>query len=481
MQTIRKMYRLLQELVNSKPLSFWLAGFLILVFSSLTSFLFLNGLDLFLWVIIASITAIGIYLISPRMWIYSVLLSSYFFYTKGGATGDETSSQPIIFAMAYHLSLGIWMFSHVFLQRKRLIKHWIDLLFFIYLGFAALNCMLALSNGVEFLDWLKGWQLFLVILYYLPIRELFTDKKSQQLLLMVCSLVLIGQGIWNVYQYKLALTNFKYATQLFYAGIRQGAAIFTVACLATLAGVLYTHKFKWKILLLIFHIFCFTVLIISLSRASWVGYAFGLILIGIFAKGKYFYQFIFGFTVTAVFVITFGFLFFEKYADVAVNIAGARFSSSASYSSDPSYLSRVYENESLLRGIKSYPIGGVGLQKVHNRYDAITRSTVINTYAHNNYIGMIQKLGIPIALLYFFIIGGFAFRSIVIARQVRDPFYIFLATSSFSGIASMAVINFVGSVFDLREGMFLLIIVFAFSFFAEQELQKQKAIQPYNY
>lgn len=466
-------HKIFPETIIPRPLTIWSASVFLSIYAAITSVALFYGMDLFLWVIIAAATAIGVYCISPKLWIYTVLLSSYFFYSKGGAIGDESSSQAIIFALTYHTSLAVWMFSHVLLKKQRLIRHWIDLVFLMYLGFAALNCFVALVNGVEFMIWLKGWQLFLIILYYFPIRELFTDRKSIHILLFVCSTVLAVQGIWNIYQYKMALTNFKFATQLFYAGIRQGAAIFSVASIVSLAGVLYTRKLNWKILLLGLHILFFTVLIVSLARAAWVGYAVGILLIGVFARGKYRKNFIVGASSTMTIILAVGLLFFGRYADTAWNVVSARFSSSASFSSDPSYLSRTYENESLIKGIEEYPIGGVGLQKEHNRYDAITRYTVTNTYAHNNYLGMMQKLGIPLALLYFFVIGGIVYRSLRLSRQLNDPFYIFLATSSYAGLCSMAVINFVGSIFDLREGMFMLAILFAFSFLAEQGLKKQ--------
>jgi hypothetical protein len=461
--------------ITSNPLSIWTVLMFLAVYTSIVCLTLLNGMDIVLWALLAGVTAIGIYCVSPRLWIYSVLLSSYFFYSKGGAGGEETSSQPIIFALVYHLSLAIWIFSHILLKRKKLIHSWIDLLFFVYLLFAALNCFLALSNGVEFLIWLKGWQLYLVILYYLPIRELFDNKKSQQTLLFVCTIVLLTQGIWNIYQYKLALSNFKWATQLFYAGIRQGAAVFSVASVASLAAFFYSRKPLWRILLLGFHIFCFIVLIVSLARAAWVGYAVGVVLMCIFARGKYLRSIILSASTTIAIVSVVSILFLGKYTDIAWNVASARFSSSAGFATDPSYLSRIYENESLLKGIKEYPIGGGGLQKEHNRYDAISRSTVINTYAHNNYLGMMQKLGIPLALLYFLTIGGVAYRSLRIARQLEDPFYIFLATSSYAALSAMAIINFVGSIFDLREGMFLLAILFAFSFIAEKALKNQQS------
>ena len=462
--------------LNSKPFSVWSAGLFVVLYGIVTTVALLKGMDLFLWVGVAAFLAIGVYSISPRLWIYSVLLSSYFFYTKGGATGEESSSQPIIFAMAYHASLAIWMFSQVFLKKKRLFTHWVDLLFVIFLGFAALNGLLALSNDVEFLVWLKGWQLFLIILYYFPIKELISDKKSQKVLLFVCAIVLVTQGYSNISLYRTTLSNFKFANQLLYAGVRQGAVVFAVASLATLAGVLYTKKLFWRILLIAFHLFCFAVLLVSLARAAWVGYAVGLVTIAVFTRGKYRKNFIIGLMSIITTVALIGVLFFGKIADVAWNVAVSRFSSSAGFATDPSYISRMNENESLIKDIEEYPIGGVGLQKEHSRYDAVARVSVINTYAHNNYLGMIQKLGFPLAILFFLIISGIAIQSIRLSRRLNDTFYIFLAISSAAGIVSMCVINFVGSTFDAREGMFLLAILFSFSFLAEQELKRQNAL-----
>ncbi len=464
--------------VNSKPFSVWSAGVFLAIYGGITALAILKGMDLFLWVAVAAITAIGIYCISPRLWVYTVLLSSYFFYTKGGAAGDESSSQSVIFAMCYHLSLAVWMFNHVLLKRKRLIRNWVDLLFIIYLAFLTLNCLIALSNGVEFMYWLKGWQLFFIVLYYYPLRELFPTKKSQQVLLFVCSLVLITQGIWNIYLYKQALSNFRWANQLLYGGVKQGAAVFTVASVVTLTGILYARKLSWKIVLLVLHIFCFAVLMISLARAAWVGYVFSVVIVGLFARGKYLRNFLTGVSLAITLIIGMVILFLGRNAEIVWNVASSRFSSSAGFATDPSYLSRINENEGLVNEIQEFPMGGVGLQKAHSRYDMITQSTSTNTYAHNNYLGMMEKLGIPLGMLYLLIIAGIIIHGMRIANRLKDPFYVFLATGSFAALSGMCIINFVGSTFDTRDGLFLLAVLFAFFFIAEREFVKQNSIIP---
>ncbi len=414
-------------------------------------------------IVVSAIAAIALCILKPTWWIYGVLLSTYFFY---GKSSTEETSLPLLLAMAYHASLFVWIFNHVVLKKQRFIKHWTDLLYLLFLVFLALNGSLSALNDVDFLNWIKGWQLFLIVVYYIPIREIFTEKKQQNILLAICAVVLTIQGISNIYLYKAALSNFKFASQLMYVGIRQGAAVFAVACLTTITGVLFTRNTYLRLILLCFHIFCFGVLLVSLSRAAWVGYAAGMLLIGLVMRGQYRKNFIVGTLTLSCTMLLVGYVFFGRYFDVATKVVNQRFSSSAKFATDPSYLSRTYENNVLIEGITDYPLGGEGLQNSHNRYDAINRYTVINTYAHNNYLGSAQKMGIPLAALYFGILLGLFIRNWLITMRTSDPRSLFFAISSLSGLSSMFVFNFVGSIFDQREGVFLVAVLFAFSFIA---------------
>jgi O-antigen ligase len=452
-----------QQMTPSKPLSFWVASIFFLVAVLLIFPAYILFGEMTSVIIIAGILAVSVYVLSPTLWLYSVVLSSYFFYDK---TITEESSKLILFAMAYHLSLFVWLFSHVFLKRKKLITHWIDLMFMIFLGFLTINGLIAVANDVEFLFWLKTWQLHLIILYYYPMRELCKDRNSQTILMVVFIVVLLIQGVSAIYTYKAALSNFKFASQLLYVGVRKGAGVITFASLASLVGVVFMQKRSLKIILLAFHFFCFTVLLISLARAAWVGYAIGLIIMLIFLRKQYRKQLIVGGLIIGSLIITTGSLFFGSKAELVLKVVNTRFSSSAQFATDPSYLSRIYENESLIKGIEDYPLGGGGLQTTHNRYDAISRTTTIGSYAHNNYLGSAEKMGIPLAALFFGILLAVFLRNWFVTRTLQDRRRLFFAISSSAGLVGVGVINFVGSVFDQREGMFLLAVIFAFSAFA---------------
>ncbi|MFN8360711.1 MAG: O-antigen ligase family protein [Candidatus Kapaibacterium sp.] len=462
---------------TSKTLSFWSASAAFVIISLLIFPTFMLMGEVASAIIIAGILALSVYILSPKVWLYSVLLSSYFFYTK---TITEESSALILFAMAYHASLFAWIFSHVILKRKKLITHWIDLMFMIFLGFLTINGLIALANDVELLFWLKTWQLHLIILYYLPLREICADRKSQTILLGVCTVVLIIQGVSAIYLYKTALSNFKFASQLLYVGVRNGASVFTVASLASLLAVLFTSKKIPKILLLVFHFFCFTVLLISLARAAWVGYAVGVLLMILLLRKTLRIQLLIGILLVSFSVGSIGFIFFNSKATLILNIINTRFTSSAQFATDPSYLSRIYENESLRKGIEEYPLGGGGLQTTHNRYDAISRTTTIGSYAHNNYLGSAEKMGIPLAALFFGILLSIVIRNWRIAWTSHDRRRLFFAISSSVGLVGIGVINFVGSVFDQREGMFLLAIIFAFSAFAYNLDERPTKLPPKN-
>ena len=114
------------KIPSTRPLSFLSSGiFLVATLSLLISSYFLFG-EIVVLGIVGGILAVSLCFLRPEWWIYGVMLSSYFFYAK---SPKEESSQPILFAMAYHLSLLVWMCGHIWLKKQKIIRHWIDLMF----------------------------------------------------------------------------------------------------------------------------------------------------------------------------------------------------------------------------------------------------------------------------------------------------------------------------------------------------------------
>lgn len=393
----------------------------------------------------------------PQLWIYSIVVSLYFFFNTNqddaGASG--LGGSEIAFGLYYHGTLFAWFIWQIFVRRKRLIRTQADSMFLLFTAILPLNFIIAYFNDVEPLVWLRGWQYYLLFLYYFPIREYFSSKQELRRLLIVWGMFILCASLVYVYQYKSKALDFKWANQIYYVGVRRAGYLYSVIALTCLTGLLLDigrwRKIAWSGLFLV----SFAVLIVSLARVAWLGFLVGMITLAItlpFRKRLSLIKYSLGITASIVVVAV---VFFPRIAGVAATIIELRLTSSSNLSKDPSYLSRVQETEQLFAGIIEHPFGGQGLQKEHMRYDMIDLRHIVSSYGHNGYANLTYLMGIPLAALFYGIIGYYTFAGLLRSRSATDKTAQLLFTMVGCGLIDSLFVNYGASVFNQREGLFL--------------------------
>lgn len=411
----------------------------------------------------------------PQLWIYSIVLSLYFFFNtnQDDAGPSGLGGSEIAFGLFYHGTLFAWFGWQIFVRRRRLVRTLADRMFLLFMVVLPFNGIVAYFNDVEPFLWLRGWQYYLLFLYYFPIREYFSDKRQLQRLLVVWGIFIAYAGLVYIYQYKTRALDFKWANQIYYVGVRRAGYLYSVLALMCLTGLLLDigrwRKSVWSGLFIL----SFSVLIVSLARTAWVSFLVGVVVLAIVLPTRKRLSLIaYSFGLISLITIV-ALMFFPRIASVAATIIQLRLTSSSNLSNDPSYLSRVQETEQLLIGIANSPLGGQGLQKEHIRYDMIDLHHIVSSYGHNGYATITYLMGIPLSMLFYAIIFYYTFAALKHSRSATDATSRLLFSMVGCGLVNSLVVNYAAIIFNQREGIFITVFFIAF-FGIATEIESRK-------
>ena len=397
------------------------------------------------------------FLYRPQIWIYTVVLSLYYFFhtTQEDAGASGLGWQEIAFGLFYHTTLFVWFAWQIFVRRTKLVRTGADRMFLLFMALLPLNFIAAYFNDVEPFVWVRGWQYYLLLLYYFPIREYFSDERDLRRLLGVWGILLCYTGVMQVIKYKAMMANFKWANQIYYMGVRRAGYFFSVLAIITLAGMLLDSGRLRKLVWTAAFLLSAAVLTVSLARTAWVGFLAGVIAMGIALPFRHRVR-LAAYSFGAVAVISVAALiFFPRIAGMAATVIQLRFASSANVGNDPSYLSRAQENEQLIAGTLDYPLGGQGLQKEHLRYDMIDLRHVVSSYGHNGYLTFSFLLGIPLAALFYSVVAYYTLAALWRARGAADGTARLLFAAVGGASVTSLVVNINGVVYNQRDGLFV--------------------------
>ncbi len=435
-----------------------LFSFIIIILgAALTALALWYNYWLILIVVVGGIGLLTAFLRKPQLWIYTVVLSLYFFFNanQDDAVGNGLGGQEIAFGLFYHCSLFAWFIWQIFVRRKKLVRTKADRIFLLFMALLPLNFFVAYFNDVEPMLWVRGWQYYLLFFYYFPIREYFSEERDLRRLFIMWGVLGLGAGVTYLYEYKTRVLNFKWANQIYYSGVRRASFLFSMFIIVCLTGLLLDKGRIKKLLWLSFFVLSTALVIVSMARTAWISVSIAVVVLAVILPFRERLKFIVYTGGVSVILIASAFVFVPRIANMAVTIINLRFSSSSNISSDPSYLSRTMENESLMTGIVKHPLGGNGLQKEHLRYDLLDKRHIVTIYGHNGYLTLTYLIGVPMAGLFYGILAYFAFASLLRARKTADISARILYSCIGCGLVNAFVINIMGSLFDQREGIFI--------------------------
>lgn len=414
-------------------------------------------------IVLASILAclfIYAFIKYPKFWLYFVAVFSgtYFVETKPGV-----SAYDVITGIFLLVGLLLWFIWMIGFKKVKLIRNSADKSLLIFFLLAPFNAIIAIINEVSFLDWLREFGSYAMILYYFPIRHHIKEKRDI-IIFLSCFSVSVLYCVFNqFYAYnQRAISMAVYAFEL-ERSLRINQTLFTAATIFGMVFTLHTRKLLLKIILLIFTILSFAALIVSFSRTFWVILIAVVFIMMFYIDKKSRIQII---TATIIIMATiFGivYLIFRENTFVLLKVAEKRLSSTAKGQKDESVQIRFSEYEKVLDGIKAYPLSGNGMGKKISFFDPFGLYTNHTNIIHNGYLWFLFRFGIPASLLIFYFYLYYLFRLEKLARKTEDKFSKTLYLGCFLLILLMIISDFTSAQFMYRDGIFTSLIAIAFA------------------
>ncbi len=419
-------------------------------------------------IVVGIIAALGLVVAmfrNPKVWLGTVLLLlPYFLFDSGKGL---SISEAIVGAFIIG-SVTIWTIFKVSTGYK-LIRGWSDLFIVGFIALSSLNVIIALANEVKLLDWLTEWMLFLILLYYFPLREYFGrsehDLRSFLVLLAVSTLVMAGLTAYDYYA--RSSEGLLYAYQILASRSRLFAPVFVGGALLALTAIFHVRTWRSRLLLVALTAVNLAGILQSFTRSLWVAF---LVCVAIVC---FFLSFTQNLRLVAACILAIGCMYAAAYTvnphltNIVTRIISKRFSTSTQFKGgDYSFEVRVIEADVAWRDIKRYPLGGAGIQAKILAWDPIVGYHIHKPFIHIGYLSLLYKLGPALSVLLVSVLIIFAARSFQGAMLVRNrmtskPIVRSVAISMLAFQPAVFSFIAVAGFFDQRYGNSMLAIMFA--------------------
>ena len=211
--------------------------------------------------------------IMARIWLTSAIVLLPFF---SKSTDAGIGLLEVMIAAYYHGSLILWFLWHLLVRRRKIFRNGGDVLSGLFFAASFFSVIVSYGNDVEPMQWIRSWQLPVLILFYFPIREHFRTRQQILYLIILLSLVFAGFGLYNLYEYKQVTAKFTYGYEVLYKGVRNDASMFGAAGIIALMMFISMKNITGKIVSISFATLYILVLMASLARTSWVAFLLSL-------------------------------------------------------------------------------------------------------------------------------------------------------------------------------------------------------------
>ena len=155
-----------------------------------------------------------------------------------------------------------------------------------------------------------------------------------------------------------------------------------------------------------------------------------------------------------------------KLADIGVRLIQRRFTSSTQLSGgDRSFETRLIEVNNAWRKVKLFPLGGSGLRARFVTWQPIEGWHNDVSFVHIGYVGLLHKVGFPLAIVMFSTLIGFNLQALKNAWSLRkyreSRHYRAVAVGALAFFPALYVTIFMAGIFDQRYGNVLMAFLFA--------------------
>jgi hypothetical protein len=429
---------------------------------------------------IATGVAIAVLLVTlmfswPKVWIAASILVLPLFLTE---SGEGISIFELAIGGSLILSISFWVLWRLATNYPSILRTWPDVAILLWLALSSLNIVVALLNGIDVISWLSEWSLFVLILYYLPIREYFGATESGRMnILTIIAFGSVIQALHSIWLFKQRMdTVLIYAFQVQAARSVLLGPLFLVVIIGCLIAYHSIESRRGRLLCIVAIVVNSAALFLTFTRTLWLLGALSIVLAMLFLNIRQITA-----TITSVFGVVLAgisaaFATVPRLAEVLVTIVKHRVLSSTTLrGGDFSFETRLIEAAATWRSILELPMGGQGIRYSILRWDPIYQMSVNTTFVHIGYLGLIMKLGFPLALFLIGVLTTFLIRGVYDVFSHRhtlllSPSLRIMGVTLVAFVPTFYVVIFMSGVFDQRYGVFLIAFLFAMSAILRDQL-----------
>jgi len=403
---------------------------------------------------------------NPKIWLALVLVSLPAFFVD---SGKGLSVSEAVVGGFLILSIIVWTGWQLAIDYRQVIQTWPDAALILFLLLSASNAAIAISNDIDFVSWLSEWLLLFLLLYYLPLRKYFgqTEQgRSQVLVLLSISACL--QALVSMWLFKQRMgESVLYAYQLESSRSVLLGPMFLVVIIGCLVGFFHSKSYRAKLGIVITGVLNAAALFLTFTRTLWLLAVISIAIVFFFLSFRQRVSTVVSVVGSVVLMLSLAYAFAPSLTDVVGTLLRRRIASSTQLKGgDYSFETRVIEASTAWRRAQESPLGGQGIRYVLVSWHPVHQWTSMTTFIHNGYVGLIMKLGIPMAAFLVAIVVSFFLTPMLdIARNrnylLANPMLRVIGITTLAYAPVMLVVIFMSGVFDQRYGVILLALLFA--------------------
>ncbi len=415
----------------------------------------------------------------PKTWLTAFFVALPFFLTD---SGKGLSVSEVAIGGFFMLTITIWTLWQIADPREQLVRWWGDFLLLLFLLLSLGNAFIAMANGVRLIDWVSEWSIYLLVLYYFPIRKYFTaDERSVRQVLILGAISTVLMALYSVVIYKQRMDEggAAFAYQLLSARSVLMGPFFVMAILIGIPAAFWVKR-AWRPFVALVVLINAGALALTFTRSLWLILAVSMLGFILYLKPWQNIKLVIAMSVVAISTYLAADAYNAKLTAVVLRMVENRIKSSSQLSGgDYSFETRLIEADAASNAIAKYPLGGSGIRATFVSWGPIEQFTWRKSFVHIGFIGLPYKLGIPLALIMFWTILLFTWRSItsglwVLFHRNLEPNSKALLVGTLLSYPTLYVVIFFAGFFDQRWGMVMLAFILAATSITHEIVERRR-------
>jgi len=310
--------------------------------------------------------------------------------------GEGFQVREVLYGLYYLSFLAIWFITRLFVYRDPIFEDSADWAMAFFLCWVSVSFGLTLLFGGSVQGAISEWIAFSMLAFYFPVKEACKSyRRGTEAMIGV----LLGLGVFvavrNLISFQSLLQSAEMVWQIMHGRVITNEILLLVPALIALTGFLHVKKRSHRYVLLAGFLLFFTSLILTQSRAYWIDFGFGFVVLFVLVERWRKYRLLAWSTASFLGLIGITFVFFENLFYLLASGLIDRFLSIGSAASkDISLVNRFYEWNAVWTAIKKNPIVGYGMGVPYSVFDIVSGETITKPFSHNGFLMIWYKFGL---------------------------------------------------------------------------------------